>query len=145
MTPKEKKEWLLDAVGSGQRVDELVREAERVRARAERAGASWDSVGHASGFSASRVEACAVRLAELETIMLEQMEAYALRAAAAFVAIEALESPSLRRLMHLRYFGGLTWEKIAEEMGVDVRTCTRMHGRALLALVVPDCMARDAR
>lgn len=137
MTEKKKKEWLLEAVRSRERVDELLKEAERVRARAEKACISWDSVGHSSNFAGSRVESCAVKLADLENAILVKMEEYAAQSADAFRAIEGLSSPKQRRLMHLRYFGGMTWECIAETMGVDIRTCTRMHGIALQAMEIP--------
>lgn len=53
-------------------------------------------------------------------------------------AIEAVENPRRRRVLELRYRNYLRWEQIAEVMGYDVRHVTRLHGEALLDVVVPE-------
>lgn len=52
-------------------------------------------------------------------------------------AIDAVEEVQLRRVLELRYRNYLPWEKIAEEMGYDVRNVYILHGKALRRVRVP--------
>lgn len=53
-------------------------------------------------------------------------------------AIDAVEDMRYRRLLELRYRNYYSWEKIAVEMGYDVRWVYRLHGEALLSVQVPE-------
>lgn len=48
------------------------------------------------------------------------------------MALETLE-PKQRELIRLRYFEGLTWQIIAEEMRISVAWTYHLHVRALAA------------
>lgn len=52
-------------------------------------------------------------------------------------AIDAVESAKYRRVLELRYRNYLDWEKIAEELGYELRWVYELHGRALLRVKVP--------
>ena len=41
-------------------------------------------------------------------------------------------------MLELYYIDGLTWEDVAQRMGLDVRWVYRLHGRALLCVKVPE-------
>lgn len=45
--------------------------------------------------------------------------------------VEGMENGVYRQLLILRYIRFFTWERIAEEMGYDIRWVYRLHGRAL--------------
>lgn len=49
-------------------------------------------------------------------------------------AIDAVEDVRLRALLEYRYLGYMTWPRIAEAMGYELRTVYRLHGKALMAV-----------
>lgn len=53
-------------------------------------------------------------------------------------AIDAVEDARYRWLLELRYRNYMSWERIAEEMCYDPRHVQRLHGEALLCVIVPD-------
>ena len=57
-------------------------------------------------------------------------------------AIKAIENPEYQTLLEKRYLCFLTWEKIAVDMGYDLRWLYRIHKRALDEIRVPDSATR---
>lgn len=53
-------------------------------------------------------------------------------------AINQVEDMRYRQLLELRYRNYYSWERIAREMGFDVRHIYRLHGEALLCVRVPE-------
>lgn len=56
--------------------------------------------------------------------------------------IKAIENPEYQTLLEKRYLCFLTWEKIAVDMGYDLRWLYRIHKRALDEIRVPDSVTR---
>lgn len=56
--------------------------------------------------------------------------------------IKAIENPEYQTLLEKRYLCFLTWEKIAVDMGYDLRWLYRIHKRALDEIRVPDSTTR---
>ena len=56
--------------------------------------------------------------------------------------IKAIENPEYQTLLEKRYLCFLTWEKIAVDMGYDLRWLYRIHKRALDEICVPDSATR---
>lgn len=56
--------------------------------------------------------------------------------------IKAIENPEYQTLLEKRYLCFLTWEKIAVDMGYDLRWLYRIHKRALDEIRVPDSAIR---
>lgn len=52
--------------------------------------------------------------------------------------IKAIENPEYQTLLEKRYLCFLTWEKIAVDMGYDLRWLYRIHKRALDEIRVPN-------
>lgn len=48
-----------------------------------------------------------------------------------YLRLDKMEKQDERELLRLRYIDGMTWEKIADRLGFDVRHIHRIHGRAL--------------
>lgn len=46
-------------------------------------------------------------------------------------AIDSLEDSSQRQALRYHYIGGMTWEQVAMEMCMSLRTVHRIHGQAL--------------
>lgn len=92
-------------------IERLEREIEKWRARSQRADCS---------------EVCAmldVRLAEA-----------AARRVEADKLLQAVACDRLQLLLTLHYIDGLTWERVSERMGYDLRYVMRLHRRALDAI-----------
>ena len=45
--------------------------------------------------------------------------------------IDGMESRTFRNILTCRYVLMMGWEQVAENVGFDVRHCTRLHGKAL--------------
>lgn len=56
--------------------------------------------------------------------------------------IKAIQNPEYQTLLEKRYLCFLTWEKIAVDMGYDLRWLYRIHKRALDEIHVPDSETR---
>lgn len=56
--------------------------------------------------------------------------------------IKAIENTEYQTLLEKRYLCFLTWEKIAVDMGYDLRWLYRIHKRALDEIHVPDSATR---
>ena len=56
--------------------------------------------------------------------------------------IKSIENPEYQTLLEKRYLCFLTWEKIAVDMGYDLRWLYRVHKRALDEIHVPDSETR---
>jgi DNA-directed RNA polymerase specialized sigma subunit len=52
-------------------------------------------------------------------------------------AIDAVDDVRYRQVLERRYRFYMSWDEIAEEMGYDPRHVQRLHGEALLCVVVP--------
>lgn len=52
-------------------------------------------------------------------------------------AIDTVEDVRLRALLEYRYLCYMTWPRVAEMMGYEVRSVTRLHGKALMAVRLP--------
>lgn len=52
-------------------------------------------------------------------------------------AIGSVEDVRLRTLLEWRYLSYMTWPRIADKMGYEVRSVTRLHGKALRAVRLP--------
>lgn len=53
-------------------------------------------------------------------------------------AIDAVDDLRYRQVLEMRYRNYMGWEKIAEAMEYDPRHVQRLHGEALLCVVVPE-------
>lgn len=56
--------------------------------------------------------------------------------------IKAIQNPEYQTLLEKRYLCFLTWEKIAVDMGYDLRWLYRIHKRALEQIHVPNSETR---
>lgn len=88
------------------------------------------------GCDADAVQRRAERLDELceryEAKCAELLEA----ADAVERAVSTVQEPRYRRLLRLRYIQGLTWERVADEMGYNPRYVFDLHSQALDAVML---------
>ena len=130
------KEFLRRARDVDRRVDEAQERVDRLRARLE-AGRLSRVTGMPRGGGADWTET-ADRLIELERVVNARTRDWVRWKLDAIDAIRSVEEPRLAEVLELYYIDGLTWEQVAQRMGVDVRTVYRLHGRALLMVRVPE-------
>lgn len=130
------KEFLRRARSIDRRVDESVERAERLRARLE-AGRMSSITGMPRGGGADWT-VTADRLIELEQAVNRRTRELVRWKLAAIDAIRAVEEPRLAELLELYYIDALTWEQVAERMGITERWALILHGRALLKVRVPE-------
>ena len=85
------------------------------------------------------------RLIELERVVNARTRELVRWKLAAIDAIRAVEEPRLSEVLELYYIDGLTWEQVAQRMGLDVRWVYRLHGMALMMVTVPEEAETDAK
>ncbi len=129
------KDFLRKARRSDQRTLELEERLERISARLD-AGRLSRLTGMPRGGGYDWT-ALADRKLELERKLISQLSEMVRLKSAAVDAIAAVENPRHRQVLELYYLDGLTWEAVAEEMGVEVRWVYRLHGKALTEIRVP--------
>ena len=132
------KEFLRRARGMDRRIDEATERVMRLRARLETGRMAQISDMPRGGGSDWTDTANA--LIDLEHTMNARIREMCKVKRLAMEAIEAVEEMRYREVLELYYLDGYTWEKVAEQMGYDVRHVTRLHGKALLKIKIPDEM-----
>ena len=136
------KEFLRRAREVDRRVDEATERAERLREKLE-AGRMSSLTGMPRGGGADWTET-ADKLIELERVVNARTRELVRWKLAAIDAIRAVEEPRLSEVLELYYIDGLTWEQVAQRMGLDVRWVYRLHGRALMMVKVPEGVEHGA-
>ena len=129
------KEFLRRARAVGRRVDEATERVERIRAKLED-GRMSSLTGMPRGGSGDWTET-ADRLIELERVVNQWTRELVRWKLAAIDAIRAVEEPRLAEVLELYYIDGMTWEQVAQRMGITERWVQSLHGRALLKVNVP--------
>ena len=129
------KEFLRRAREVDRRVDEAQERAEQLRAKLE-AGRMSSVTGMPRGGGADWTET-ADKLIELERVVNQRTRELVRWKLAAIDAIRAVEEPRLSEVLELYYIDGLTWEQVAQRMGITERWALILHGRALLLVTVP--------
>ena len=130
------KEFLRRARQVDRRVDEAQERVERLRAKLE-SGRMSAVTGMPRGGSGDWTQT-ADRLIELEQAVNARTREMVRWKLAAIDAIRAVEEPRLSEVLELYYIDGMTWDKVAQRMGLDQRWVYRLHGRALMCVKVPE-------
>lgn len=129
------KEFLRSVRGIDRRIDETTERLDRIRARLE-SGRMSNLSGMPRGGTLDWTET-ADRVIELERRVNGQVREMCKLKHAAMDAIDAVVEVQLREVLELYYLDGLTWDQVAERMGLDRRWVFRLHGKALLRVTVP--------
>ena len=136
------KEYLRRARDVDRRVDEAQERVDRLRAKLE-AGRLSRVTGMPRGGGADWTET-ADRLIELERVVNARTREWVRWKLDAIDAIRSVGEPRLAEVLELYYIDGLTWEQVAQRMGLDQRWVYRLHGRALLCVKVPEDVEHGA-
>ena len=130
------KEFLMQAWKIDDRIDERIEERERLLAKLT-AGRGSNLSGMPRGGRYDWTDAVS-RVIEADRAIAAEITKLCEVKRLVNDAIEAVEDSRRRRVLELRYRNYLRWEQIADVMGYDVRHVTRLHGEALLDVVVPE-------
>ena len=127
LTIQQKKERLRDFRRLGLEIDRMIGEYERLGS-----WAAWVIPPPPEANEAGSERSCtAERMIGINEEINRKIGEYIDRREAIHAAIEALEDSTLRTVMGLYYLNGLTWEQVAEKVGYEIRSVTRLHGAAL--------------
>ena len=132
MTPKEQ---LRQISTLNQRIEQRLKLIEYYMEQAERMGGALSLVGSVTGTKEqSPMERWVDKAIDLARDLEAEVEA--LRAERRLVGgiVDRIENAKQKQVLELRYFSPqpMTWEEIAEKMGLDERWVRRVHGYALL-------------
>ena len=130
------KEFLSLAWKIDDRIDERIEERERLLAKLT-AGRGSNLSGMPRGGRYDWTDAVA-RVIEADRAIAAEITRLCTVKRMVNEAIEAVADARRRRVLELRYRNYMRWEQIADVMGYDVRWVYRLHGEALLDVVVPD-------
>lgn len=130
------KEFLRRARNVDRRVDEATERVDRLRAKLE-AGRMSQITGMPRG-GASDWTDTADALIELERGVNARIREMCRLKRLAQEAIDAVDDSRLREVLELYYIDCLSWERVAERIGKDIRTVFRRHGQGLLQVKVPE-------
>lgn len=130
------KEFLRRARSVDRRVDEAIERVKRLRAKLE-AGRMSSVTGMPRGGAQDWTDT-ADRLIELERDVNRRIREMCRLKRLAQEAIDMVEEVNLREVLELYYIDGYSWEQVAQRMKYDRRWVTRLHGRALLRVKVPE-------
>ena len=135
MTNQEKKAYLLRYRTADDEINDMLREKERIMSRLTRMTSSISGMPHGGGESDKLTDGVG-KLVELDAEIDSKVGGLVALRREIEGHIAALDSDAQRRLLTLRYINGMTWERVAVEMGYERRQICRIHGYALMSLNV---------
>ena len=130
MTNQDKKEFLQQYRLAEMEEQRLEHEIERWRSRAERMTAGY-SKAPAGGADGRSMEHTLERLGDLAVELTQQRDKLIRLRREIGAAIDTVPDARLRELLRLRYIEGMTWERVAVQMGYSYMQVCRLHGKAL--------------
>ena len=128
MTSQEKKSYLQRYTKLDKAINQKLLERDRLRSLAEKCTSSI--TGMPRGGTSDRTDTYD-RLAEIEEEINAEIDKYVAMRKEIEAAIDTVGDITLKTLLRYRYLDGLTWEKIAVEMGYCYMQVCRLHGKAL--------------
>lgn len=130
MTNQEKKEFLQQYRLAEMEEQRLENEIERWRSRAEKVTPGYGKAP-AGGGDGRSMERTLERLGELAGELTHQWDKMVRLRREIGAAIDTVPDARLRELLRLRYIEGMTWERVAVQMGYSYMQVCRLHGKAL--------------
>ena len=132
MTPKE---FLNQAWRIEKRIDRKIEERERLNAKLT-SGRSANLTGMPRGGGGDWTDSAA-RLIEMDKTLHDEILELCRVKREVHEAISAIAEVKYRMVLELRYCNYMSWPRIAEDMGYDLRNVYILHGKALLRVKVP--------
>lgn len=124
------KEWFEQVWYIDGEIKALKREMENAKECALSVGESSFSVKVQTSKKGGKEDAI-VRFLDYSSALKDKIEELFKVKMQVFKVIERIENSNYRRLLTLRYLSLFTWEKVSEEMELDLRHIYRVHNKAL--------------
>jgi DNA-directed RNA polymerase specialized sigma24 family protein len=129
------KKFLFQVYDYSNRIDEAIERIERIKSKAERVTTVLSDMPHGERDPHS-MERTIAQYIDLADELEDEMKQYTKVSKAVSDAIETLTDDYEKRVLRLRYLNFYEWAQIAEKMGYEVRSATRLHGEALQKLSI---------
>lgn len=135
MTNQEKKAYLLKYRAADREINDLLREKERTISRLTKITTTISGMPHSCG-DGDKMTSGVAKLIELDREIDEKVDALVDFRREIVQHISSIDSHMQRRVLILRYIDGMTWDRIALEMGYVPMQAWRIHGEALSSLKI---------
>lgn len=135
VTNGEKKSILLEYRAIERRINRLIDEKAAWNAKATATTSSFSDMPRSGGGS-DKIQTTVEKIIEIEEKLDHEIDALVDLRNRIEVAVEKLEDGRLRDVMRYRYIDGMKWEQIAVEMHYSYMQVCRLHGKALLEIML---------
>ncbi len=135
MTNGEKKAILLEYRAIERRINRLIDEKAAWNAKATATTSSFSDMPRSGGGS-DKIQTTVEKIIEIEEKLDHEIDALVDLRNRIEAAVEKLEDGRLRDVMRYRYIDGMKWEQIAVEMHYSYMQVCRLHGKALLEIML---------
>lgn len=137
MTNQKKKEYLKRYKKIDSEINQLLLEKQEIMTLGTKITPTYSNVPKGAG-EGNKVQSVIERLEEQEAKIDKKVDDLCEVKADIEKAIHTVDDDILRLLLRYRYINGWTWERIAVEMCYAYRNVTRLHGKALALIRVPN-------
>lgn len=135
MTNGEKKSILLEYRAIERRFNRLIDEKAAWNAKSTATTSSFSDMPRSGGGS-DKIQTTVEKIIEIEEKLDHEIDALVDLRNRIEAAVEKLEDGRLRDVMRYRYIDGMKWEQIAVEMHYSYMQVCRLHGKALLEIML---------
>lgn len=135
VTNGEKKAILLEYRAIERRINRLIDEKAAWNAKATATTSSFSDMPRSGGGS-DKIQTTVEKIIEIEEKLDHEIDALVDLRNRIEAAAEKLEDGRLRDVMRYRYIDGMKWEQIAVEMHYSYMQVCRLHGKALLEIML---------
>ncbi|WP_353892919.1 DUF1492 domain-containing protein [Proteinivorax hydrogeniformans] len=126
------KEYLSQAMWLDQRINSKLEQLDTLRALAAKVGANLTEEKVSGGNNIkSHVENTVAKIVDLENEINEDIDRLVDVKAEITGTINQVDDPISQIILEQRYINGKGWDEVAREIGFDIRTAFRAHGKAL--------------
>ena len=135
MTNQEKKEYLRRYKAADDEINDLLRERERIMSRLTRMTSTLSGMPKGGGERDALADGMD-KLIALDREINSRVDQFIDLRREIEGAIATVPNSTQRRLLRLRYLHGMSGDRVAVEMGYELRWVYRIHGRALTELTI---------
>ena len=126
------KEYLSQALWLDQRINNKLEQLEMLRALAMKVTANLTEEKVSGGNNIkNHMENTIAKIVDLEREINEDIDQLVDIKADIIATINQADDPINQIILEMRYINGKGWDEIARDIGFDIRTAFRLHGKAL--------------
>ncbi|NCB52270.1 MAG: DUF1492 domain-containing protein [Clostridia bacterium] len=137
MTNQEKKAWLGQYILIDRQIHDLMDERDEWYACALRITSNLDGMPSGNCYDHDRLGNVVAKLGTLDDRIDQKIDMLVSLRKQIERAINGIKDPKLREILRLKYMRGKTFDQIAIAIDCEFSWATRLHGRALEAIILP--------